>query len=47
MLSDARQRAKKFCIQYKRALAVWHKGTANPDPDFEKPDGSYGTAHAF
>lgn len=35
MLSVARRRAKKFCFQYKRALAKWHKGGANPDSDFE------------
>ena len=35
MLSVARRRAKKFCFQYKHALAKWRKGGANPDLDIE------------
>ena len=40
-LSDARERAKKFCIQYKRALTKWHKGGAksDSDPHIEDNDG--------
>jgi hypothetical protein len=46
-LSDARKRAGEYCIQYEHALAEWLKGSANPDSEVEKPDGDYGTAHAF